>query len=515
MNHRRPRRSCGTRLHAVGLVAAVAGGLGLTSGGTASAADPTLGEVVAQTLADIAGSAATYDDSTATQCVGSGSASSARSEAVAPEPLVYTANRIVVRSDSVSTARQTITSALSHLDIQARVGPIEKITLPPLDDTAITPVLSVTLRSREPVDVVALARHLRKPHHDLPASPDYLMSPTSGPSGVWPDGYPLPAPGPATPRAGGPGQGVSISVYDTGLASPAQSNHSPNVTRLTRADQETLDANPADGIVDLYYGGHEVAIAGVLNVIAPEAAVTAVRITESNGLVTDVSAARRMAATLRDANGAGDWPDLIVNAFGSPVCDVDPSTSGADMVPLGLQAVTEAVDLHDESLMVVSAGNRGTNRRFYPAAFSDGYPSAVIAIGALDTTTGADPWSALSRTGPRASFSNYGSWVDGWVPGVDLPTNHVVGLRFEPKPSPLIQGAARVSGTSFAAPYVAGLIAEQMATSGQDADQAWATIAGTGVKCSKRSGSGTAVALTSLTDIATTPPGAPKGPKDC
>jgi len=398
----------------------------------------------------------------------------------------------------------------------AQVGPIDKITLPTLaDDTSITPVLSVTLHAQpqEPVPIVSLSRHLRS-HHGMPASPDYFQSQSGGPVGMWPEGFPAPAPGLTPPRVGGQGSGVTIAVYDTGLARPAQSNHPPNVTQLTPGDIETLDAD-SDKIVDLYFGGHEVAIAGVINVIAPAAEVEAVRITEANGVATDVSAARRMATTLREAKRSGSWPDVIVAAFGTQVCDEDPSTPGSDMVPLGLQAVAEAVDRHEESFVVASAGNRSTSRRFYPAAFSESFPT-VLAVGALDTTVDADqsPWTSASRTGPRASFSNYGSWVGGWAPGVDLPTNHVIGLRFDAK-EPVINGVARVNGTSYAAPLVAGLIAERMARATVDAEDAWEDIAARGVTCSAINGSGVAVALGAMTDSAMSPPRAPRAATDC
>jgi hypothetical protein len=499
MHHRTFLRACAATMATAGCVTALA-----TAGGQpAGAATSSVSKAVSAALAVAAGPTATVDQSKA--CMGS-----------SPQALVYTTNRVVLRTTKSTTlAEAVVRQALRDIHVSAGVLSTERITLPrPPTGGPVTPVLSVTLkpRSGEPVPVVKLARDLVK-HHGTPAAPDYFLSPTSGPTGMWPFGYPVPAPNGLTPpRAGGQGSGITIAIYDTGLAAPAQNNIPANVTRLTSADTETLDASkPADGIVDLYFGDHNTAMAGVLNVIAPSASVEAVRITEANGVATDVSAARRMASTLKAANRAGNWPDVIVNAFGSPACALDPAHPGTDLVPLGLQAVDEAVDRIGQSLVVASAGNRSTSQRFYPAAFG-----SVVAIGALDTTADSDqsPWTSASRTGPRASFSNYGAWVDGWAPGVELPTNDVVGLRFEAQ-GPVINGAALVSGTSFAAPLAAGLIAERMATAGVDASTAWRQVAGSGVKCTAANGGGRAVALVDLTKTALTRATVARSPGDC
>jgi subtilisin family serine protease len=214
-----------------------------------------------------------------------------------------------------------------------------------------------------------------------------------------------------------------------------------------------------------------------------------------------------MATTLKQANAANAWPDLIVEPFGSPACDLDPTHPGDELAPIGLEAVSDAVDRFDQALEVASAGNRSESRRFYPAAF----PS-VLSVGALDTTADADgnAWSSPSRSGPAATFSNFGSWVRWWAPGVDLVTTHAKGLRFE-SGGPLINGYALVSGTSFTAPIVAGSIAQEMAANGWSADVARAKIEASGVKCSARLGGGTAVALVSVSSTPTSPatPGTP------
>jgi hypothetical protein len=162
--------------------------------------------------------------------------------------------------------------------------------------------------------------------------------------------------------------------------------------------------------------------------------------------------------------------------------------------------VADAVDLHDEALILAAAGNRKSDNRYYPAAFT--HPD-VISIGALDL---GGRWTSPTRSGAVADFSNYGSWVDAWVPGVRLSTRHVRGVAFEPG-GEIVEGRAFVDGTSFGPSYLGSLIAEQMQATGQSARVAWKTIADSGARCSTAAGGGVALALTDLSATPTTPPG--------
>jgi subtilisin family serine protease len=81
-------------------------------------------------------------------------------------------------------------------------------------------------------------------------------------------------------------------------------------------------------------------------------------------------------------------------------------------------------------VVIAAAGNQGREGAFYPAAF----PS-VIAVGSIDVNL------------QRSSFSNYGADIDIWAPGRDILTLTLSGdYDFQ-------------SGTSFAAPLVAGITA--------------------------------------------------------
>ena len=87
----------------------------------------------------------------------------------------------------------------------------------------------------------------------------------------------------------------------------------------------------------------------------------------------------------------------------------------------------------------------------WPGAFR-----RVICVGAVDDTGGATP-------PPRASFSNFGAWVDCCCGGVDVLGAHVWwkgGIEDDPAGSYDFEGWSTWSGTSFSAPKVAAAIAQ-------------------------------------------------------
>jgi subtilisin family serine protease len=108
--------------------------------------------------------------------------------------------------------------------------------------------------------------------------------------------------------------------------------------------------------------------------------------------------------------------------------------------------------------VVAAAGNDGGTEKTYPAAFKD-----VIAVGAYQAPGGG-----------RACFSNHGSWVDACAMGRRVLSTFFENLDATPEQIPptcladpppgqqQFRGSATWSGTSFAAPCVAGAIAAKM-----------------------------------------------------
>jgi hypothetical protein len=122
----------------------------------------------------------------------------------------------------------------------------------------------------------------------------------------------------------------------------------------------------------------------------------------------------------------------IEDAISRGVNVINLSLGGPDTTALQT-AVNDA--LSHGVIVVAAAGNDGTAAASYPAA----YPG-VVAVGALDPTM------------TRASYSNYGSYVDVYAPGTNIVAP---GAR-----SP--GGAQRMlveSGTSFSSALVSGVAA--------------------------------------------------------
>jgi subtilisin family serine protease len=136
-----------------------------------------------------------------------------------------------------------------------------------------------------------------------------------------------------------------------------------------------------------------------------------------------------------------------------------------DWMPLSFLNFNKNVTAARTISLVAAAGNDGIARKFWPAAFD-----WAVGVGAL----GPDLVN-------RAWFSNYGSWVDVFTLGEGLVNAFATGeySYHEPPKRPAVQvfnGRARWSGTSFAAPLVAGLIANFMSANGGTGAAAISTL---------------------------------------
>jgi len=300
-------------------------------------------------------------------------------------------------------------------------------------------VARLRLRAPSKVDVCELAALLRTDgrFRALSASPNHLVlgQPMwwSGPADLPRPAAPLPA-----PRAGRARRDVTVAILDTGL-SPHPWYADAGWYREQRAEvAEVLDAD-LDYALDAQ-AGHGTFIAGVVLAQAPAARLRAHRVIGGDGVGDELDVIRALRR-IAERGGA----DVVNISLGCHTYDDRPS-------PVLARAVAA---LGRRTVVVACAGNAATDRPFWPAAMKP-----VIGVAALDG-------------GDRAWFSNHGWWVDACAQGVDVASTFVSfdGTRppvrgIDPD---LFQGYATWSGTSFAAPVVAGRIAGRAAVDGVDA----------------------------------------------
>ncbi|MEP6797404.1 MAG: S8 family serine peptidase [Lapillicoccus sp.] len=230
------------------------------------------------------------------------------------------------------------------------------------------------------------------------------------------------------------GRRSRVSVVDTGLLEEVVGAHD----WLTG-----VEGDPEPPFVG-HYTGHGTFIAGVVRAHAPRAEVRV----ES---AMSIGGASFESDLLVQLTQALDWvPDVISLSAGT--------RSRGNLPLLSMQVFWEQRLRHLKgTVLVAAAGNDGDRGPFWPAAFP-----WVVSVGALD-----DPAQA------RAGFSNFGSWVDVYAPGTNI-VNAYPTQRYDYREPPRVgesaefpEGLAAWSGTSFAAPMVAGLVAARMTWSGE------------------------------------------------
>jgi subtilisin family serine protease len=205
-------------------------------------------------------------------------------------------------------------------------------------------------------------------------------------------------------------------------------------------------ANPrrrkATSVLD-FEAGHGTFIAGIVRQICPDAEIYSAGVLSSFGDGDVAGVISNLERALREV---GKPIDVAVMSFGTNLIDDDPGFFGDEL----LRVLGGAIG-------VAAAGNQGTSRPYFPAALPE-----VIGVGGL----AADA---------KAWFTNFGGWVDACAPAVDVISTFFNDFQEVVAGSKTrhYQGWARWSGTSFAAPKVAALIAEEMYLYGGGAHDAW------------------------------------------
>lgn len=297
---------------------------------------------------------------------------------------------------------------------------------------------SATLRLRSGVECVALAEELAE---RVPVSVNHVHvgSPILLGTGAVPEPADLP-PAPPDELWDPP---VTVAVLDSGL-DPHPWFAGRRWLSEWGLQPEVLDAD-GDHVAD-YQAGHGTFVTGVLVRNAPGVTVRHRRVLSSQGLTDDRTVAEAMRAIRHRAMRTREHLDVLLLSAGCHTAD--------DRCP---PVLARELGRFEDVVVVAAAGNGGTSRPFWPAASAD-----VVAVGA------------------RAPFSNHGPWVDTIAPGVDVVSSYVrlsTGPGLAPDTEPRDYGAARWSGTSFAAPRIAAEVARLM-HAGLSAAEARLKVAG-------------------------------------
>lgn len=239
-------------------------------------------------------------------------------------------------------------------------------------------------------------------------------------------------------EAGYDGEGVTIAVLDTGI----------DATHPDLADGKVVAAENFSFAPDTEdRSGHGTHVASI-------AAGTGAA---SDGAYTGVAPqARLLNGKVLDDNGFGFDSDVIAGMEWA-------AAQGADIVNLSLGSVdTRGIDPVEEAvnrlsadggpLFVVAAGNEG--RSGSGTVGSPASADAALAVGAVDQD---DQLADFSSRGPRVG--------DGAVkpeltaPGVSIGAAAAEGSEAVDRGEPVADGYVGLSGTSMAAPHVAGAAA--------------------------------------------------------
>ena len=222
---------------------------------------------------------------------------------------------------------------------------------------------------------------------------------------------------------------IIVAVIDGGIPQWKRADEWLVDVRRTPTNVDPLDAMPADGRLDVM-AGHGSMVAGIVAQVAPHAEIRVYRTAGTDGLSTEADVAAAMLRAVRD---------------GARIVNISMGCQPADGVePLAMSAAVSQIraTYGDSVVMVAAAGNFGDTQPCWPAAF-DG----VVSVAGLTADLEPTKWSTR------------GGWVTFSSVGEGLRSTYVAIEYLRPPPN--YDPWAYWSGTSFAAPQIAGMIARK------------------------------------------------------
>lgn len=293
------------------------------------------------------------------------------------------------------------------------------------------------------------------PNHVLTVAPEVGPCPATEPQIVYDEIEP--SPGICT---GNSGAGVLVYVADTGLLEDTASHPwLQGVQRALKPDGTLQNWDPlgpgrpeTDGRPEILpYTGHGTFVAGVARCMAPQVDMIVSNVFKVAGSTLESDFVKELDTAL----------DLGVDIFNLSI--TAPTRKALPL--LAFEEWLKHLHQHKGVVCVVASGNNGNRLPCWPAAFPQ-----MVSVGAL-----------AANLRDRASFSNFGGWVDVYAPGRGLINAFATGTyicRVEPYKDQKRKffGMCRWSGTSFSTPVVTGLIAARMSRTGENGQQAAAAL---------------------------------------